>query len=161
MFHFVPDTPIKLKSGQNSLSGRAEVLKSDGWNNICYTGNKLLDRDNARVVCRTKGLSTGYVVRLENNNSSFIRLGRNKFMLGVHGRVKDVDFKLLSPYRCWRNFGFFMWGGLTASQRNVDGSTQVPVRAWNNARKATLGHSPPGRLESRHIKQPKKICYKK
>ncbi|XP_060552053.1 scavenger receptor cysteine-rich type 1 protein M130-like, partial [Ruditapes philippinarum] len=55
------NTPIKLENGQNSLSGRADVLKSDGWNNICYTGNKMLDRDNARVVCRTKGLSTGMI----------------------------------------------------------------------------------------------------
>jgi hypothetical protein len=32
-----------------------------------------------------------------------------------------------------------MWGSYPASLQNVDGSTHVPVRAWNNARKGIQG----------------------
>jgi hypothetical protein len=35
--------------------------------------------------------------------------------------------------------------------RNVGGSTQVPVRAWNNARKGTWGLPPPVKLERRDM----------
>jgi hypothetical protein len=38
-----------------------------------------------------------------------------------------------------------------ASLRNVGGSTQVPVRAWNNARKGTWGLPPPVKLERRDM----------
>jgi hypothetical protein len=41
----------------------------------------------------------------------------------------------------------FMWGSYPASLRNVGGSTQVPVRAWNNAREGTWGLPPPVKLE--------------
>jgi hypothetical protein len=40
-----------------------------------------------------------------------------------------------------------MWGSYSASLRNVGGSTQVPVRAWNNARKGSSGIPPPVQLE--------------
>jgi hypothetical protein len=55
--------------------------------------------------------------------------------------------------------------------RNVGGSTQVPVRAWKNARKGTWGLHPPVKLERRQmtytvsvwrktkIKQKKKILW--
>jgi hypothetical protein len=65
--------------------------------------------------------------------------------------VKVVDFK---PHALTavgsnpdRDFGFFMWGSYPASLRNVGGSTQVPVRAWNNAWKGTWGLPPPVKLE--------------
>jgi hypothetical protein len=45
----------------------------------------------------------------------------------------------------------FMWGSYPASLRNVSGSTQVPIRAWNNARKGTWGLPPPVRLERRDM----------
>jgi hypothetical protein len=45
----------------------------------------------------------------------------------------------------------FMWGSYPASLRNVGGSTQVPVRAWNNARKGTWGLPPPVKLERRDM----------
>jgi hypothetical protein len=38
-----------------------------------------------------------------------------------------------------------------ASLRNVGGSTQVPVRAWNNARKGTWGLPPPVKLDRRDM----------
>jgi hypothetical protein len=41
-----------------------------------------------------------------------------------------------------RTLNYFMWGSYPASLRNVGGSTQVPVHAWNNARKGTWGLSP-------------------
>jgi hypothetical protein len=44
-----------------------------------------------------------------------------------------------------------MWGSYPASLRNVGGSTQVPVRAWNNARKGTWGLPPPVKLERRDM----------
>jgi hypothetical protein len=46
-----------------------------------------------------------------------------------------------------------IWGvrGRVVSLRNVGGSTQVTVRAWNNARKGTWGFSPPVKLERRHM----------
>jgi hypothetical protein len=47
-------------------------------------------------------------------------------------------------------FDYFMQRSYPASLRNV-GSTQVPVRVWNNARKGTLGLPPPLKLESRHM----------
>jgi hypothetical protein len=72
----------------------------------------------------------------------------------VRGRVvKVVDFKPLAPHRC----GFESRQGLLilsceeASLRNVSGSSQVPVRARNNARKGTWGLPPPVKLE-RHDK---------
>jgi hypothetical protein len=45
----------------------------------------------------------------------------------------------------------FMWGSYPASLRNVGVSTQVPVRAWNNARKGTWGLPPPVKLEHRDM----------
>jgi hypothetical protein len=45
----------------------------------------------------------------------------------------------------------FMWGSYPASLRNVGGSTQVPVRAWNNAWKGTWGRPPPVKLECRDM----------
>jgi hypothetical protein len=45
----------------------------------------------------------------------------------------------------------FMWGSYPASLRNVGGSTQVPVRAWNNARRGTWGLPPPVKLERRDM----------
>ena len=42
---------------------------------------------------------------------------------------------------------FFMWGCYPASLRNIDGSTQVPARAWNNAWRDTWGLPPPVKLE--------------
>jgi hypothetical protein len=45
----------------------------------------------------------------------------------------------------------FMSGSYPASLRNVGGSTQVPVRAWNNARKGTWGLPPPVKLERRDM----------
>jgi hypothetical protein len=44
-----------------------------------------------------------------------------------------------------------MWGSFPASLRNVGGSTQVPVRAWNNARKGTWGLPPIVKLERRNM----------
>jgi hypothetical protein len=44
-----------------------------------------------------------------------------------------------------------MWGLYPASLRNVGGSTQVAVRAWNNARKGTWGLPPPVKLERRQM----------
>jgi hypothetical protein len=44
-----------------------------------------------------------------------------------------------------------MGGSYPASLRNVGGSTQVPVRAWNNARKGTWGLPPPVKLERRDM----------
>jgi hypothetical protein len=41
-----------------------------------------------------------------------------------------------------------MWGSYPASLRNVGGSTQVPVRTWNNARK---GLPPPVNFERRNM----------
>jgi hypothetical protein len=41
----------------------------------------------------------------------------------------------------------FLWGSYPASLRIVGGSIQVPVRAWNNARKGTWGLPPPVKLE--------------
>jgi hypothetical protein len=35
--------------------------------------------------------------------------------------------------------------------RNVGGSTQVPVRAWNNAQKGTWGLPPPVKLKRRDM----------
>jgi hypothetical protein len=46
-----------------------------------------------------------------------------------------------------RNFDSFMWGSYPACLRNVGGSTQIPVRAWNNARKDTWGLPPTVKLE--------------
>jgi hypothetical protein len=45
----------------------------------------------------------------------------------------------------------FMWGCYQASLRNICGSTQVSVRAWNNARKGTWGLPPPVNLERGHM----------
>jgi hypothetical protein len=45
----------------------------------------------------------------------------------------------------------FMWGSYPASLRNVGGSTQVPIRAWNNARWGTRGLPPPVKLERRDM----------
>ena len=45
----------------------------------------------------------------------------------------------------------FMWGIYPNSSRNVIGSTQVPVRPWNNARRGTWGIPPPVKLECGHI----------
>jgi predicted phosphoadenosine phosphosulfate sulfurtransferase len=45
----------------------------------------------------------------------------------------------------------FMWVSYPASIRNVSSSTQVPVRAWNNARKGTWGLPPPVKLERRDL----------
>jgi hypothetical protein len=42
-----------------------------------------------------------------------------------------------------------MWGSYPAGLRNVGGSTQVLVRAWNNARKGTF--PPPVKLERRDM----------
>jgi hypothetical protein len=44
-----------------------------------------------------------------------------------------------------------MWGSYPASLRNVGGSTQVAVRAWNNARKATWSLPSPVKLERRDM----------
>jgi hypothetical protein len=44
-----------------------------------------------------------------------------------------------------------MSGSYLASLRNVGGSTQVPVRAWNNARKGAWGLSLPVKQERRHM----------
>jgi hypothetical protein len=44
-----------------------------------------------------------------------------------------------------------MWWGYLASLRDVGVSTQVPVHAWNNARKGTWGLPPPVKLERRHM----------
>jgi hypothetical protein len=41
----------------------------------------------------------------------------------------------------------FMWRSYPGSLRNVGGSTQVPVHAWNNARKDTWGLPPPVKLD--------------
>jgi hypothetical protein len=45
----------------------------------------------------------------------------------------------------------FMWGSYPASLRNVGGSTQVPVCAWNNPRKDTWDIPPPVKLERRDM----------
>jgi hypothetical protein len=72
------------------------------------------------------------------------------------GRPWPSGFKPLAPHRC----GFriptgtmdsFMWGSYPASVRNVVASTQVPVPAWNNARKGTWGLPPPVKLECRRM----------
>jgi hypothetical protein len=51
----------------------------------------------------------------------------------------------------------FMWGSYPASLRNVGGSTQVPVSAWNNARKGTRGF-PVSMLRNTQNKQTKNSC---
>jgi hypothetical protein len=50
-----------------------------------------------------------------------------------------------------RTLDSLMWGSYPASLRNVVGSTQVPVPAWNNARKGTWRFSPPVKLKRRHM----------
>jgi hypothetical protein len=76
---------------------------------------------------------------------------------GIRGQVvKVVDFKPLSPHRCgfesWQGLkDSFMWGSYPTNLRNVGGSTQVPVHAWNNARKGTWGLPPPVKLERRQM----------
>ena len=70
--------------------------------------------------------------------------------------VRVVDLESLVPPHC----GFecllgtvdtFMWGRYLASLRNVRGSTELPVCAWNVAGRGTLSLSPPVKLESHHI----------
>jgi hypothetical protein len=46
---------------------------------------------------------------------------------------------------------FFTMQFYPASLRNVGGYIQVPVRAWNNARKGTWGLPPPVKLERRNM----------
>jgi hypothetical protein len=58
------------------------------------------------------------------------------------------------------DFVFFMWGSYPAYLRNVGGSTQVPVHAWNNARKGTWGLPPPVKLEHRHMTYTVSVRYK-
>jgi hypothetical protein len=77
---------------------------------------------------------------------------------GVRGRVvKVVDFKPTTcPSPLWVGIptwtlDSFMWGSYPASLRNVGGSTQVPVRAWNKARTGTWGLPPPVKLERRDM----------
>ena len=45
----------------------------------------------------------------------------------------------------------FMWWSYPASLQNVNGSTQVPTHAWNNAQRGIWGLPPSGKLESCHI----------
>jgi hypothetical protein len=52
----------------------------------------------------------------------------NKIHINVVGSNPDREF-----------WFFFIWGSYPASLRNVGGSTQAPVRAWNNARKGAWG----------------------
>ena len=44
-----------------------------------------------------------------------------------------------------------MWGSYPASLWNVDGSTQVPACAWNDAPRGNWGLPSPVKLESRYI----------
>jgi hypothetical protein len=74
----------------------------------------------------------------------------------VRGRVVKVfDLKPLAPHHCRfeSRQGLWILSCEEAIQlvRNVDGSTQVPVRAWNNARKGTWGLPPPVKLERRDM----------
>jgi hypothetical protein len=48
-------------------------------------------------------------------------------------------------------YSMFIWLILQLSLRNGGGSTHVPVRAWNNARKSTWGLPPPVKLERRDM----------
>ena len=59
----------------------------------------------------------------------------NSFIIGVLGRVVIVvDLESLAPHRCrFESLDSFMWGSYAASLQSVDGSTQVPAHACNNA----------------------------
>jgi hypothetical protein len=48
-------------------------------------------------------------------------------------------------------FDSFTWGSYPASLLNVGGSTQVPIHAWNNARKGAWGLPSPVKLECRDM----------
>ena len=54
------DTPVKLSNGKSFLSGRVEVLNNGKWKNVCLIGSQNQDHHNAKVLCRTLGLSTRY-----------------------------------------------------------------------------------------------------
>jgi hypothetical protein len=54
----------------------------------------------------------------------------------------------------------FMWGSYPAILQNENGSTQVPVRAWNNAQKSIWGLPPPVKLECRHMTYTVLVCCK-
>jgi hypothetical protein len=71
-----------------------------------------------------------WIRSLTSNNLPLIALGSNS----------DRDFDFFNVRKHY-----------PASLGNVGGSTQVPVRAWNNAQRGTLGLPPPVKLESRNI----------
>jgi hypothetical protein len=59
------------------------------------------------------------------------------------------------PTQCWSDLKLLtskvILGGYPASVRNIAGSTKVPIRAQNNARKGTWGLSAPVMLKCRHM----------
>jgi hypothetical protein len=78
-----------------------------------------------------------------------------RYLLTTRGRPWPNDLgrwlqtTLPSPLWVWIPTGYlnyFMSGNYPASLLNVGGSTQIPVRAWNNSRKGTWGLSLPVKL---------------
>ena len=79
--------------------------------------------------------------------------------------VQVFPFVLVSKYIYWLlYYNLPLWvrippetsetvilGSYPATVRNVDCFTEVPARAWNNARRGTRGPPPPVVLEYRHI----------
>ena len=64
----------------------------------------------------------------------FIHTWQEWLKVGVLGQVVRVVY-LESPLYVWIPSGTLdslIWGSYPASLRNIDGSTQMPTRAWNN-----------------------------
>ncbi|XP_060606305.1 uncharacterized protein LOC132758628 [Ruditapes philippinarum] len=89
------NTPVELTRGESFISGRVKVLRPDGWNNICYTGNDFQDNANARVVCRTKGLSTG-TVTVYNETGDY----HGQLSVKCHGEEIDIGLCQISNNTC-------------------------------------------------------------
>jgi hypothetical protein len=86
----------------------------------------------------------------------FYNIGRivRKFLVGKHYSKTTLRSMttnhLPSTSVSWRHasgFEFYMGENYPACLRNIGGSTQVPVCAWNNVQRGTLGLSPPVHLE--------------
>jgi hypothetical protein len=92
----------------------------------------LSNTDGHFLICSCNGHAI-----LSNFSRCFTCLKR-----GVRGQVvKDVTIKPLASSPLW----------VRIPTGNVGGSTQVPVRAWNNAWKGIWSHPPPVKLERRQM----------
>jgi hypothetical protein len=70
---------------------------------------------------------------------------------------------MLCGFVTWLLFGLFTYGDIAHIGKNngfVVGSTQVPVRAWNNARKGTGGLPPQVKLERRQMSYTVSVWHK-